>query len=243
VLAKTADGSVRIVDISSAAAGETISQSTHDSYLSDDEAIGILNSLRGGTPHDLSRSLGKKAAPMMDFLMEGKAAEALKYYAENEAELKTRKAVQRLRLNIARMLGAPEYEKALEAFERDLPGNAAHVFLRVDRYVITKDRERGLPAIDALERIVGADPLLNVFRGQLHLLAGETAKAQDLAEKVTLTEPTLDRGWILRLSVCLSKKDYAAADTVLAASHKALNAKLEGLEALPHYDDWMKSRR
>jgi hypothetical protein len=243
VLAKTADGSVRIVDIHSMAAGEKISESTHSSFLAEDDAIGILNSLRGGTPHDLSYCLGKKAAPMMDFLMEGQPAEALKYYAENEAELKTRKVVQRLRANIARQVGISEYARALEAFERDLPADPAHLFLRVDRYVATNNREKGLPAIDALERVVGADPLLNVFRGQLQLIAGDIAKAQALAERATADEPTLDRGWNLRLSACLARKDYAAATSAHTAAEKALKTKLENLEGLPNYAEWMKSRK
>jgi predicted Zn-dependent protease len=155
--------------------------------------------------------------------------------------LKTSRVAHRIRLNIARTVGTEEYRQALEEFERDLPQDPAHMFLRVERCVLTKDREKGLAAIDTLERTVKGDALLDVLRAQLYLATQDPTEARTCAVRATEAEPTLDRAWWMAISVTLAQKDHAATATLLTGAEKALGIRIGDLDKTPLYAEFVRS--
>ncbi len=251
VLGKTADGKVRAVDAFSLLGGELASQTIYSGYFTDPKAMEILNSLKAPTPGDLGMCMGRPGEMMM-FMFEGKAKEALEFYDKNAAEFKSNKVAHRLRMNISRMVGGDAYLKALEEFERDLPGDPSHLFLRVERHLVSKDREKAMAAIDALDRVVMEDPFLDVLRANVLVSAGEFGAARKILERPLDREPKLDRAWWSMISVCMAQKDWAATAKYLTAVEKALGIQLADLEDLPdyagfvksdEYREWLKSRK
>jgi len=240
VLGKMSDGTLRIVDLYSLSSGECLSEIVRSNYLRDPASLEYLNMLHLPVPDDMAVGMGK-AGQMMMFLLDQKPLEALDYYAKNEADLKKDKVAHRLRIRISRMVGTEEYRKALEDFERDLPGDPSHTILRMERHLLDHDHVKGLAAVDALDRAVQGDSFLDVMRAQFHLLAKDYDKARSCAEGATVSEPTLDQGWWMTIGVCLAQKDYAATARYLTATEKALKIGIADLTAMPLYADFVKS--
>jgi tetratricopeptide (TPR) repeat protein len=233
------------------ASGELATETLRSSYLVDIAGVELMNIMRAPTPGDLASTAGR-SGPMLELIMEQKPKEALQYFRKNARALKWSKAAYRLRFNTAQQVGMDEYLKALEDFERDFPEDSSLTFRRVERRLLTKDREKGIEAIDALDRAVKGDPYLNVLRARLHLDAKDFAKARACAEKVTRDEPGLDRGWWTAIAVCLAQKDFAETAKLLLAAEKALKITLGDLRDVadykefvqsPEYKEWMRSRK
>ncbi|HLY75795.1 MAG TPA: hypothetical protein VKU80_16880, partial [Planctomycetota bacterium] len=251
VLGKTADGTLRIVDLYSLSSGECLSEIVRSNYLRNPASLEYLNMLNLPVPDDMAVGMGK-AGEMMVFVFDKKPREALEFYAKNEAALKKDKVAHRLRIKISRTVGAEEYRKALEEFERDLPGDPSHTLLRIERHLVDHDHQKGLAAVEALDRVVQGDPFLDVVRAQFHLLAQDHDKARTCAEGAIVSEPSLDQGWWMTIRVCLAQKDYAATARYLTATEKALKIGIADLTTMPVYADfvksseyaeWLKSRR
>jgi tetratricopeptide (TPR) repeat protein len=240
VLGKTSEGKTRIVDVYSTLYGELATETLRSTVLDDPASLAIANQLRAPTPGDLALCIGK-ASHMTGLFLDNKPKEALQFFKENAREFKTSKVAYRIRFTIAQQVGMDEYLKALEDFERDFPQDPSLTFRRVERRLLTKDREKGLEAIDALDRAVKGDPYLNVLRAQLHLDVKDFAKARACAEKATRDEPGLDRGWWTAISVCLAQKDFAETAKLLSAAEKALKITLGDLRDVSEFEEFVKS--
>jgi hypothetical protein len=251
VLGKTPDGKTRIVDVFSLASGELATATLRTTYLVEASALEVLNLLQVPTPLDVAMSSGI-LAPMLELFLDRKPKEALQYFAKNVETMKRSRPAYRLRILIAQQLGSDMYRQAIEEFEHDWPEDPSLTFLRVKRHLLTKNPEKGLAAIDALDRAVKGDPFLNVLRAELYHAGGDLAKARACAEKVTVDEPGLDRGWWAAIAVGLAQKDFAATAKFLSASEKALKITHGDLSEIPDYKEfvqspeyreWIKSRK
>ena len=251
VLAKTPDGALRIVDAYLMSTGECLSETLRAQVLGNPAFIDTLNTMRIPTPADMALCMGK-AGRILELFMYEKPQDALDYYEKNAAEFKGIKVAHRARIGIAGKVSVDEFCRALEEFERDLPRDPAHTLLRVERHLLRQDREKGLAAIDALDKAVTGDPYLHVLRAKVHLAGDDLAKARASAEKATVDEPALDPGWWMTISVCLAQKDFAATARFLTAAGKALKIQVEDPAEIPlyaefvkspEYVEWMKSRK
>lgn len=234
------EGKLRVVDLYSMATGKTLSDIVRANYLSEPASIEVLNTLKAPTPGDLARCAGR-AGEMLTFHMDGQPKEALAFWRKNVGALKRSDVAHRIRMNIAQTVGVPEYLQALEDFDLALPSHPAQTFLRVERFILLREREKGLAAIDALGKVAQGDAFLDVLRAQLNLVTNDLPAARTFAERAVAAEPTLDRAWWVAITITLAQKDFAATCTLLTNAEKALKITIGDPNENPAYAEFVKS--
>lgn len=90
------------------------------------------------------------------------------------------------------------YEKVLTDYSASFPDASSCYLLLLDLYYSKKEYDKALADIDKLDKVVGGDPLLNFFRGNVYALMGKNTEAIGCYEKVYAYNPTLKLN-VLRL--------------------------------------------
>ena len=83
------------------------------------------------------------------------------------------------------------YEKVLSDYSASFPDASSGYLLLLDLYYSKKEYDKALVDIDKLDKVVGVDPLLNFFRGNVYALMGKNTEAIGCYEKVYVYAPTL----------------------------------------------------
>lgn len=112
-------------------------------------------------------------------------------YDHMEAGLRENKSIQVLYIDICHHLGDSLYENALEHFAHDFPDAPNPYLLQIDLFYLKKETDKGLAAVDKLDKIVGTDPYLDLFRGNFCKLAGKEGEALNDYKKLYGYDPDL----------------------------------------------------
>lgn len=83
------------------------------------------------------------------------------------------------------------YEKVLTDYSTEFPDAASCYFLLLDLHYSKKEYDKALADIDKLDRVMGGDPVLYFFRGNVYALMGKNTEAIGCYEKVYAYDPTL----------------------------------------------------
>jgi len=126
-------------------------------------------------------------------------------YDQLDNKYKQNKIIRMLYIQACHHIDLDLYEKALTAYSVSFPDATSCYLLMIDLYYLRKDYEKELAVIDKLDKVVGGDPVLDVFRGNVYSLMHKLAEALTCYENVYRYDPTL------KINVLKLIGGYAAA--------------------------------
>ena len=134
-----------------------------------------------------------------------------------------------------------DYLATMEKFRKLFPNDPAMDLISIDYFYLKGETDKGIEAIRRLNKAIGGDPYLDVFRGNLLIEAKQYDKARQAIEKAIKDEPSLKNAYWSRIALALAEKNHADTLTWLKAIVKAFNYELGGLDESPAYAEFVKS--
>ncbi len=241
VLTQTPKGQPRVTDLYVHAGGEYMSDTFRRGFL---PAIAEKNkgffARLTGQQSDYIKSLPKIQATQQ-LAKQGKMAKALAALKALPASLQTDKNILIMRVFYALEVDEAEYAAALDAMRKAYPKDPCLDLLCLDALIIRKQYAETIRAADRIDRSIGGDPYLHVFRSNVYYTAKKLDKARQCAEKAMAEEPTLADAHFALIGICLDQKDYAKVAATLTIIEKDLGVELNDLGELPAYAGFVKS--
>jgi hypothetical protein len=127
-------------------------------------------------------------------------------YEQLEKKYQHNKAIQLIYIHACYHIDLGLYQKALEDYSTTFPDAASSYLMMLDLYYMQKEYAKGISAIDKLDKVVGGDPFLDYYRGNIYRLMNKQAEATACYEKVYRYDPTL------KVNVLKLAGQYAAAE-------------------------------
>ena len=231
---------LRIEDLYVFATGEHLSETLRRHALNAfAPSRGFVTKLLGKDQEYL-KNLDKIGA-MKGHLDQREFQQGLAVFQSLPESLRKEKIFLILRLQLASGSGDEKaYAKAIEDFERAHPKDPALDLLSIDGFLLAKEYPKALACIDRLDKRVGGDPYLDVLRGNVHVEAGDQAKARECARRALKNDPGLqDALWTL-VTVSLREKDWKETARLLGRIEKDFGAVIE-VESVPLYEEFTKT--
>lgn len=204
---------------------------------------GIADMFLHATGEDLSKSL----AGLLESLLQhqGTALEAsivrtlnnFKKYRKNADYEKAKAEFMRLPyslrnskmyevtyLDLLSHISEEEYTRELERITTKYEAQSGYDLLLLDVYLMKKEYGKAIKSIDAVDSIVRTDPFLDYYRGLIYKMNGDTNKAVDYFNRVTVSMPDFAGNYAELISHYGSEKDKENAKKYYAI-YKTLNGK------------------
>ncbi len=241
MLARQADGKTRAVDIYVFVSAETMSKSLRRGFLplAAEESKSVLAKLTG-EESDLVKNAGN-LQQMARSLQSGRHQAALDIYRRLPSSLKRDKNVLLMRLRAAAGISHSEYEAAIKAFRSYHRDDPCVDIISIDGYILSEKYDEARASVDRLDKAVGGDPYLNVFRANISLREGELETARELATKVIDADEALVGAYWTLVSVSLREKDFDETNRLLNAIDEKFQVEFFDLKQLPDYAEYVKS--
>ena len=241
VLTLPREGGPSVMDMYIHLGGEYMSDTLRRAFLPAiaEKNKGFLARLTG-RQGDYIKSLPKMQA-MQQLARQGKMAEALAILKALPASLQTDKNILMQRVVYAAEVDEAEYAAALEAMRKAYPKDPCLDLLCLDALILKKKYAETIRAADRIDRNIGGDPYLDVFRSNVYYTEKKLGKARQCAEKAIAAEPTLTDGHFTLITICLDQKDYPKVAEILTVLEKDLGVELTDLTEVPVYADFVKS--
>ncbi len=239
LLVAPAGTSVKVVDIYSYFTGEPMSRTFRRLFVNAmAQQPGFLDRLMK-KENEYVKNLPKIQAITRQ-INAGQPAEALKAIAALPALLRSDKTLLVLRLQAAAQVGEKECMAALEDFRKACPDDPALDFLSIDALFLARRFDEVRKAVDRLDKRLGGDPYLEVFRANSHIEEGEFEKAKTHARAaIEKDETLLDPYWTM-ITISLREKLYGETAAWLTRI-EAAGVELADLTTVPDYAGFVKS--
>jgi len=144
-------------------------------------------------------------------------------YEKLSDKYKQNKAIQLIYITACHQLDPQLYERAIEHFANSFPDAPSAYLMMIDLYYGRKEYEKGLAAIDKLDKLIGDDKMLDLLRGNFYKLSGKRAESIACYEKVYRYDPTLSMNVHSLVGVYEEAGEKVKAKAVMA-SFKKTNA-------------------
>ena len=136
----------------------------------------------------------------------------------------------------------PRYQRTLEDFLEHHGKDPAAAVAAIDHYILRKEFDQALTALDTVERGIVPDPFFRVIRANVLLEAGRAREAMFTARDAIQSEPDLvDAHWSL-VAASLSAKDFDTTARALLQMRESFGLEFE-LERVPEYAEFLRSRQ
>ena len=112
-------------------------------------------------------------------------------YDKLDEKYKRNKAILMLYISACHQLDLPLYQNAIEHFAASFPDAPSAYLMMIDVYYLRKEYDKGLEAIDKMDKLIGGDKMLDLYRGNFYKLQGKKAESIVCYEKVYRYDPTL----------------------------------------------------
>jgi len=112
-------------------------------------------------------------------------------YDKTDEKIRNNKTIQLIYISACHHIDSKSYQDALEHFSQLYPDAAPAYLLMIDLYLLQKNYEKGLAAIDKIDKLVNEDKVLDYFRGNYYRAAGKPAESIACLERVYHYDPTI----------------------------------------------------
>jgi tetratricopeptide (TPR) repeat protein len=112
-------------------------------------------------------------------------------YEKLGEKYKQNKAFQLINITACHQLNPRLYETAIEQYASRFPDAPSAYLMMIDLYYSRKEIDKGVAAVDMLDKLIGDDKALDYLRGNFYRLAGKQAESIACYEKVYRYDPTL----------------------------------------------------
>jgi tetratricopeptide (TPR) repeat protein len=141
-------------------------------------------------------------------------------YDKLDEKFKQNKAIQMVYISACHNLGAQLYEEAIEHFGVLFPTAPSNYLRMIDLYYLRKEYDKGLAAIDKIDKLMGGDKVLDYFRGNFYRLSGKPAESIGCYQRVYQYDPTIGNNVLLLTMVYEETGEKAKAKATLDAFRK-----------------------
>jgi tetratricopeptide (TPR) repeat protein len=246
VLARGPGGRVRATDVYVTGNGEWLTQICRRIYLRSAayDQRGMLDRLLG-TDKDLVESF-PKLIEMRKLHNAGRDREAIALYDRLPATARDDKLFLLQRLKFTQALSSKGLDDALYAGTLDrlrtlFPDDPSVDVFSIDAYLLKKQFDQAIAALDRLDKSVGGDPYLNVLRASISAQAGRPEKAREFAQVAVTDLPDIVDGYFAVLTANLALKDYPGALKTLQRIDERFAIEFNDLTTVPEYAGFVKS--
>jgi tetratricopeptide (TPR) repeat protein len=133
-------------------------------------------------------------------ITKGRHQDALTIYNSIPQRVKTGRMFQIIHVEITSGLSGEEYSKAIAEYEALYPNEPNMQLLLIDGYILRKDYDKALNAVNELDKMIDKDPLLDFHRAMCYTLMKNDAKRVECLERLLKNMPDFEDG-ILELLV------------------------------------------
>jgi tetratricopeptide (TPR) repeat protein len=252
ILVRHADGKVRIDDVYSFHAGESLSDIMRRLLLLTPEISAKMPQAAVGGPVSDGVRIGSALSEMTKRLKEKKYKEALDFYHSLPDRLQKEKLVLLVRIQAAHHLKGETYDEAVRDYRKAFPNEPNLDLIMIDAYYSHKLFDRVLASIDGVDRTVGGDPYLDALRARAHLQKGDLAAAKRCAKKSVEAEPDVPTAYLCLLTISLREKTFAETSAILTIVREKFPGQMPALKnnptyveytSSPQYRDWVSARK
>jgi predicted Zn-dependent protease len=138
-------------------------------------------------------------------------------YDQLDKKYQHSKGVQLLYIHACYHIDLGLYQKALEDYAATFPDAASSYLMMLDLYYMQKEYAKGISAIDKLDKVIGGDPLLDYYRGNIYNLMNKQAEATACYEKVYRYDPTLKANVLKLAGQYAASNEKEKAQKIIAA--------------------------
>lgn len=148
-----------------------------------------------------------------EWMQFGQMEKALKLLDALPPHIQQRKIAKIFRIEITTQLDEDQYFAAIEDYEHTFPNDPSKHLISMEGFLLHEEYPKALDAIDSLDLIVGGDPLLNFFRGNIYFATNEIDKSAAYFETVAKEVPYMVDAYdgLLTLKI-LQNENEAACD-------------------------------
>ncbi|HEX2628751.1 MAG TPA: hypothetical protein VHM26_07065 [Chitinophagaceae bacterium] len=138
-------------------------------------------------------------------------------------------------IEIADGMGPEEFDEAIREFETLFPNDESLNLLILGAYMVRKEFDKALQAIDKLDTLVGTDPLLNYHRSICYYNMDQQDKSIEKLELLLKEMPHFEDGLQEMIGTLLGQKEYDKAHTYVKQLQAIPSHDAETLKTLLEY--------
>lgn len=240
LVARTADGTVRVVDYYTAAQGEMVTDMIRRSFLPEAKRA-IKDDANLADSDKAHITGGPLMLRMINYYHQGDYAKAIKTYEALPEALQREKVMLLPRIAAAQQVGEKEYRAALADLQKFHPNDRCVELLSIDAHLYNKDYDQALASIDAVDKSVGGDAYLNVLRAGVFVTQEKYDKAREAAEKAIADEPQLISAYWTLVNIALTEKKFDRVVELFNTIERDFTIEFADLTTIEDYAEFVKS--
>ncbi len=148
---------------------------------------------------------------------QGDVKTAYDRYRSLPDELRSSKFLHIMAIQLAQKLGdsGESIPQEMERFKTSYPNDRAINILSIDYYIIKKQYDKSLEAVEGLNKSIGGDPYLDFIRGNILVAMQQSDKAKEAFEKAIQAEPDMEEAYVALLGIAVDKKDHDETSSII----------------------------
>lgn len=152
-----------------------------------------------------------KLPHLRKLIEEGKNREALDIYDNLTEKMKKNRTFQLMHVQICAGLTEEEYANAIAEYKRLYPNEPNMQLLLIDGYVLRREYDKALEAVNELDKMIDKDPLLDFHRAVCYSLMEEKTKKREYLERLVKNLPDFEDGVFVLIADYLSANEFEKA--------------------------------
>ena len=240
VLAKRPDGEIKAIDVYVYLSGEMASTTMRRVFL----AL-FAHWRRRGIRLDSKDSEFLAHAETLKRMTRGNAegsyAQVCDAFESLPPSLKGNKAFLLSRLQAAAHLDEESYLEAIDALRTHYPNDASVELVSIDGYLIRKQYNETLGAIERLDRLVGGDPRLALIRAGVYVAQGDHTEARRATRRVIDAEPDFEDSYWTMFEISVFEKKFDESVKWLRVLERKFDVALLDLSEVDGLEEFVAS--
>lgn len=238
---RDARGKVRGVDMYGHTTGEWMSASTGRLFLPyvRDQRKSAFEKLLVGREEWVNGI--QRIKEIVDLERAGHPDKALEEFARLPDVVRRSKECMVIRVRIAGQVDEKKLEEAIREYMVAYPNDPGSQLVAMTGHLVAGRNEQALSCVDALDKLVGGDPYLDIFRAYLHLRSGKLDKVRPLARAALEKDPDWEDAYWVLLDVALREKKFGEVARLLNAVQGRFGYDLSGVDEAPEYSEFVES--
>lgn len=169
---------------------------------------------------------------MTEYADQKNYSSAKEMYDHLDSKFQQSKAIQVLYINVCHRLDPALYEKALDHYVSSFPEMASGYLMMIDLYYLEKKFDKGLAALDQLDKLVKQDPCLDLYRGNFYRLSDKKSEGLACYERLYKYDPVISINTLKLIAAYAESGQNEKARTVIGEYKKTSSFREEELKAL-----------
>lgn len=196
---------VKIADIFVYTTGQLLSETLHGVFA---QMKGLMDKDSGVSPDE---EWVRRMPEIRQLITQEKYQEALDLYNQMPVTVQNIRAMQIVHIEIASGLDIEEYDKALKQYQTLYPNEPNMHLLMIDGYIMHKEYDKALDAVNELDKQINKDPMLDYYRYLCYNLLDNQEQCIVSLEKLIKNMPDFEDGQLELIVTYIQEKQFDKA--------------------------------